>query len=784
MSSSARARTARIAWAGRFWTAVSLLVALTALNASLASAAALPARQAGEPALAGPLVPAVPGQISGTVTAAASKDALSGIEVCAYSKLSELGGELGEHCATTDAAGEYTVAGLPAAEYTIEFYSLAGEYATQYYDGRSSFLEATKVPVSEGAVVPGVDAAMAGAGRIAGKVTAAEGGAPLEDVKVCVYENGGEFIVQCTSTGAGGEYTISRLPQAEYTVDFYSLSGAYATQYWNDEPSFATANRVAVSERGAATGIDAAMAPAGEITGTVSEAGSAAPLENIKVCAYGSGGEVAVQCTSTTANGRYTISRLAAGRYTVGFFAVSGEYVTQYFNDKALFSEANRVGVRAHEATSGIDAAMTTGGQITGTVTSNVVGEESPIEDVRVCAHEIGGEATVTCASTNASGEYTISRLPAAEYVVAFEVLNGAYLTQYYNDRASFSEASKLTLAKGGVLSGVDAAMQPLQDAAPPANLAEAPPKIAGEAEVGAILTCAKGSWTGNPEPIFSYQWLRDGAPIAGASSRFYSVQAVDQSRALVCEVTARNFKGAVSAASAPLEVPAETPVNIEPPRVFGTPSVGSILACEPGSWTGNPKPTFAYQWLRAGEAIAGATSSTYVVQAADRGQELTCEVTGTNPAGVARALSGAASIPPSQSSSAPSAGAGVPAGAASVGVQGFVAAQSAAVGVTGAIRIVAGAVFVPLRCLAASGSCPTVTIRLTVKTSKRTLLVAKLSVTLKPGQGKTVKVTLDSAGRKLFATRRRFTARLLVEAEGASIKTQSVTLARAAKKH
>ena len=787
MSSNARARTARIARAGRLSTAIARLGVLVAIGAPLAFASAAQASQTTAPALAGSLAPASvgqianAGQISGTVTDAASKAALAGIEVCAYSKLSELGGEFGEHCATSNAAGEYTVSALPAAEYTVEFYSLAGEYSTQYYAGKSSFLEATKVPVAED-VVSGIDAAMLAAGEITGTVTAAEGGAPLEDIKVCAYEIGGEFIVQCTSTGASGEYAISRLPQAEYTVDFYSLSGSYATQYWNDEPSLGRANKVLVSAGGVAGGIDAAMAQAGEIAGTVTEAESGEkPLENVKVCAFASSGGAPLQCTSTSASGQYTISRLAAGEYIIEFFAESGEYVTQYWDETSLFSKANKVRVKGGEVVSKINAAMTAAGQISGTVIE--ANTAATLEDIVVCADYSDGEAAVPCVSTNSSGEYTIARLPAGEYVVSFEAVDGAYLTQYYEDKASFSAANKVALTGAGVTSGVDAAMQPLADAEPPVNTPEALPKIVGKAEVGAVLTCSKGSWTGNPEPTFTYQWLRDGKPISGAGSRFYSVQAVDQSHALACEVTASNFKGAAAVLSAPLEIPAEAPVSVESPRVFGTPSVDSILSCEPGLWTGTPKPTFTYQWLRGTVAIAGATSSTYTVQEADRGQGLACEVTGTNTAGVGHAVSGSVSIPPAEKSSPPSTGT-TPAGVASVGVQGFVASQSAAVGLSGAIRVSSGAVLVPLHCLSASASCPTVTIRLTVKTGKRTVLVAKLSVTLKSAQGETVKVTLDAAGKKLLAAHGRFTARLLVEVEGASIETQSVTLTKPAKKH
>jgi Carboxypeptidase regulatory-like domain len=701
MSSSARARTAQVSRAGRLSTALALLGVLVAIDASLALAPAAQASETTGLAPAGSLVSALgsgSGQISGTVTAAASKAALAGIEVCAYSKLSEIGGELGEHCATTDAAGEYIVAHLVAAEYTVEFYSLGGEYATQYYNEKASFLEATKVPLVEGAAVSGIDAEMVAAGEITGTVTTGE--APLEDIKVCAVETGDEFIAQCTSSGPSGEYTISRLPAAEYTVDFYSLSGSYVTQYYDEKSSLAGATKVLVRVGDVTAGIDAAMVAAGKISGTVTDALSNAPLENIKVCAYESGGEALVQCTSTSTSGEYTISRLAAADYTVGFSAVNGEY-----------------------------------------------------------------------------------------------------LTQYYSDTPSLAEAVKVPVTNGVTAADIDAAMQPLKDAVAPVNLAEAPPNIVGEAEVGAILTCAKGSWTGNPEPTFAYQWLREGTPIAGATSRFYAVQTFDQAHALTCEVTASNFKGAVTVASAPLEIPAETPANVELPHIYGTPSVGSILSCEAGLWTGYPKPEFNYRWLRGEETIAGATSSAYTVQAADRGLALSCEVTGTNPAGVASVRSASVKVANEASSNGAGTTGGAPAGSASVGVQSFITAKNAAVSLSGPITSKAGAVLVPLRCWLTTGSCPKATIQVTViedirggsvtgiaastgaSTAKRKVVVAKLSVALRAGQGETVKVTLNAAGRKLLAGRRRFAARVSVVIEGTSIGAQDVAISRPAKK-
>lgn len=93
---------------------------------------------------------------------------------------------------------------------------------------------------------------------------------------------------------------------------------------------------------------------------------------------------------------------------------------------------------------------------------------------------------------------------------------------------------------------------------------------------------------------------------------------------------------------------PPETmPSNTGSPVASGTPSVGQTLSCANGSWTGIPTPTYAYRWLRDGSAIAGASGSTYVVQSADQGHGLACEVTATNSAGHATATSNTLTVPP-----------------------------------------------------------------------------------------------------------------------------------------
>ncbi len=156
-------------------------------------------------------------------------------------------------------------------------------------------------------------------------------------------------------------------------------------------------------------------------------------------------------------------------------------------------------------------------------------------------------------------------------------------------------------------------------------------PQATGEPVVGAELTCLRGEWRGEPPPVFTYQWLRDGAPLASATASTYTVSNADRGRWLSCQVTAANSEGAEEVTSGAIEIPGSAPGPISKPVINGTPAVGDTLTCDPGTWSGAPTPIFSYEWLRTGESIPGATASEYTVAPADRSEKLVCQVTATN---------------------------------------------------------------------------------------------------------------------------------------------------------
>jgi hypothetical protein len=140
-----------------------------------------------DPALSG-----TAGQISGRVTSAATNGGIEGIGVCAYDESEEFLEEeeegFGAYCGTVGAGGNYVIAGLPAGEYIVEFFSTPDselDYITQFYNEQATFFEAEPISVDAGGTHAGVDARLHLGGEIKGTVTSATSKQPVDGIEVC-----------------------------------------------------------------------------------------------------------------------------------------------------------------------------------------------------------------------------------------------------------------------------------------------------------------------------------------------------------------------------------------------------------------------------------------------------------------------------------------------------------------------------------------------------------------------------------------------------------------------
>lgn len=191
------------------------------------------------------------GGISGVVTAGDSGAALPDVLVLAIDD----SGELAE-LAVTDANGAYSIGGLAAGNYRIEFFTLlstgpARAYFTEFYNDSADLASADPVAVSVGAVTPDISATLARGGQISGRVSDFSRVAGLEGVVVFIYDSSGA-ITGFGISNINGEYISSALPlDASYIVEFdptfsTDLAG-YTIVYYDGQPTLELATPVPVT---------------------------------------------------------------------------------------------------------------------------------------------------------------------------------------------------------------------------------------------------------------------------------------------------------------------------------------------------------------------------------------------------------------------------------------------------------------------------------------------------------------------------------------------------------
>jgi len=179
-----------------------------------------------------------------------------------------------------------------------------------------------------------------------------------------------------------------------------------------------------------------------------------------------------------------------------------------------------------------------------------------------------------------------------------------------------------LGLLAPALVSGVaaGAALEPIVNVSPPV--------VSGLAQVGERVRTTPGDWT--PAGLtFTYRWLRDGSPIAGATSRSYKIRVEDLGSALSAEVTATDATDQTGTATSGPTRPVRrgTLDVLQRPSISGVARYDHRLSADPGRWAPKVK-NVRYQWLRSGDPIAGATKASYLLAPEDLGERVTVEVT------------------------------------------------------------------------------------------------------------------------------------------------------------
>ena len=146
---------------------------------------------------------------------------------------------------------------------------------------------------------------------------------------------------------------------------------------------------------------------------------------------------------------------------------------------------------------------------------------------------------------------------------------------------------------------------------------------------IGMTLSAATGEWA--PAPVaFTFQWVRSGIDIPGATARSYLLTASDVGKSVWVRITASKLFYETKTITSPATGSIDGFTLVKgSPLITGTNRVGKTMAVNPGTW--GPTPVIlSYQWTRNGAAIPGATARCYTMQAADNHANVSVRVTGT----------------------------------------------------------------------------------------------------------------------------------------------------------
>lgn len=207
-------------------------------------------------------------------------------------------------------------------------------------------------------------------------------------------------------------------------------------------PSVATATQSAASTQ------------TGKVSGRVtSETGE--PISRVSVTLTKLGEDQISTSAYTDGSGRFSVSGLAGGTYKAFFDPPAGPYLPEYWDDEAAFAAADSFVLSPGGVESGLDAELTRGGSITGTVVDTF---SRPVHGYvelyrQGVDHGYGTWAFNESEWTDTSGNYAFEALEAGVYTLLF--YNDS-VRQWWGGRSIKAEAESITVSLGEAKSGIN----------------------------------------------------------------------------------------------------------------------------------------------------------------------------------------------------------------------------------------------------------------------------------------------------------------------------------------
>ncbi len=522
----------------------------------------------------GTATPSPTGAISGRVSGPEGRS-LADAYVGAYSRASDQWAQI----VTTDAAGAYSLNGLPAGSYVLCFQGPDGiDLARECWsnepilvDSERFLANADPIRVWPGRTVTGRNAQLERTGRVTGYVTFA-GKTVREGLRVSAYlRHGGWHWTAYALIDADGRFELTGLFPGTWAL---SLDQCCAT----------------IEARGNSSAALAWIDWRGRVLATVHPS-----------------------VTGTPVVGGLLSAKPGSGRFS----GLALSY--QWLRDGVEIPQA--IGRTYRVVEEDVDAELSV--VVTSSRSTDNSSQTSVSRPTRRVARTdtptILGSAQTGSTLTAVPGEWTDGTSFAYTWYADGRAIKGAHAAQYVVPSSKAGRRIRVrvtgTLADHPTLSRTSAASARV--------MRWTRPLVTGTPAVGTALGVRRGTWTGRAS--LHYQWLRDGTPIPAATRTTYRLTTDDLGTQVTLRITGtRSGYATVTADSEP----AARVALAGGPTVIGVAAVGEDLTADTGLWTEGTG--FTYEWLANGRLVAASSSGNgYRLSAADAGKRITVRVTG-----------------------------------------------------------------------------------------------------------------------------------------------------------
>lgn len=403
------------------------------------------------------------GTIRGTVTDATTAAPLADVTVTLYDGA---GAQLTSYRNGSD--GTYWIGGLPTGTYYAVAWS--STHLDELYDDVACPLgcdptSGTAISVTVGLETTGISFALELGGSFAGTVTDGSTASPVTDARVHLYDGSGDWITT-EWVGGDGTYRFGGLPSGSY----YALasSPSHSDELYDDIPcppgcDVTGGTAISVTVPAETTGIDFVLEQGGSLGGTVTDAGTAAPLAGVTVWIYDSGGDP-VQWVSTAGDGSYSASALPTGTYYA--HTVSSGHLDELYDDIDCLvgcdpTTGTPISVTAGSETTGVDFALEPGGSISGTVSD--ASANDTLEGVELFVYDSSYQSHWNTESAG-DGTFWLGGLPSGTYYV--KARSSTHLGELYDGIAcpfqcDLSTGTAISVTAGSETANIDFLLEP-----------------------------------------------------------------------------------------------------------------------------------------------------------------------------------------------------------------------------------------------------------------------------------------------------------------------------------